>query len=87
MFAHRDMRSLNEAILAAAKRAPLQTLTDRELKVRDQPVTLYPPTTACAHGFGSAEEAVPVDAKGMRSTPLAAGIEFCAGDQTFWCWA
>lgn len=31
-------------------------------------------------------EAVRVDAKPVRSTPLAAGIEFQAEDQTFRCW-
>lgn len=86
LSAYRDMRSQHEVILAAAKRGTLQTLTERELDVREQPVTIYPrPATVRAWvRFGS--EAVRVEAKVMRSTPLAAGIEFRAGDQTFRCW-
>lgn len=83
-----DMQAQHQSILAAAKHGPLQSLTDRELALRDQPVTIYP------HGlqrrvsawvrFGP--EAIRVDAKIVRSTPLAAGIEFRAGNQTFRCW-
>jgi len=83
-----DMEAQHRAIIAASKRGPLQSLTDRELAVREQPVTIYP------HGaqkrvrawvrFGP--EAIRVDAKIVRSTPLAAGIEFRAAEQTFRCW-
>lgn len=83
-----DMQAQHQAILSAAKHGPLQSLSGRELDLREQPVTIYP------HGaqrrvqawvrFGS--ESVRVDAKVVRSTPLAAGIEFRAEDQVFRCW-
>lgn len=85
LSAYRDMQSQARAILKAAKRGPLQSLTDRELALREQPVTIYP------HGaqkrvrawvqFGP--ETIRVDAKLMRATPLAAGIEFRADGHTF----
>jgi len=66
----------------------LQSCTDCELARREQPETIYP------HGaqrrvrawvrFGA--EAVRVDAKVVRSTPLAVGIEFRAEGRTFRCW-
>lgn len=86
LSAYRDMRSQHDAILAAAKRGPLQTLTERELDVREQPVTIYPRPAAVRAWVRFGPEAVRVEAKVMRSTPLAAGIEFRAGDQTFRCW-
>lgn len=83
-----DMQAQHQSILSAARHGPLQSLTDRELDLREQPVTIYP------HGaqrrirawvrFGP--ESIRVDAKVVRSTPLAAGIEFRAGEQTFRCW-
>jgi len=83
-----DMQAQHREIMAAARKGPLQSLTDRELALREQPVTIYP------HGsqrrvrawvrFGA--EAVRVDAKIVRSTPLAAGIEFRAEGQAFRCW-
>ncbi len=83
-----DMRSQHHAILTAAKAGPLQSLTDRELDLRDTPVTIYPHAlqrrVRAWVRFGP--EAIRVDAKLMRSTPLAAGIEFTAEDQTFRCW-
>jgi hypothetical protein len=84
---HYDMRSQHQAILTAARSGPLQSLTDRELALREQPITIYPqpyrPVRAWVR-FGP--EAIRVDAKLARSTPTAAGIEFRAGDQTFRCW-
>ncbi|WP_341974671.1 hypothetical protein [Microbacterium sp. LWO13-1.2] len=83
-----DLRSQAQSILAAAKHGPLQSLTDRELALDKQPVTVYPhalqrPVKACVR-FGP--ESVRVDAKLMRSAPLAAGIEFHAEEQIFRCW-
>jgi hypothetical protein len=83
-----DRRSQHQSILAAAKHGPLQSLTDRELALREQPVTIYPHEAQrrvrAWVRFGA--EAVRVDAKIVRSTPLAAGIEFRAEGQTFRCW-
>ena len=36
-----DMRSQHQEILRAARSGPLQSLTDRELAFREQPVTIY----------------------------------------------
>lgn len=82
-----DMQSQHQAILAAARCGPLQSLNDRELGLREHPLTIYPQpyerVRAWVH-FGA--EAIRVDAKIVRSTPLAAGIEFRAGEQVFRCW-
>lgn len=77
-----------QSIVAAAKHGPLQSLTERELEVRDQPVTIYPwnaqRRVKAWVRFGP--ESIRVDAKIVRSTPLAAGIEFKAQGQTYRCW-
>lgn len=83
LTAHYDMRSQESALLAAAKLGPLQSLTDRELALREQPLTIYPhalqwPVWAWVR-FGP--ESIRVAAKVVRSTPAAAGIEFRAGDR------
>lgn len=87
LAAHYDMRAQHRAILAAARAGPLQSLTDRELGLREHPVTIYPhpfvPVRAWVR-FGP--EAIRVDAKLLRSTPLAAGVEFRAEEQVFRCW-
>jgi len=82
-----DMQSQHQSILAAARAGPLQTLTDRELGLREHPLTIYPhPLTVVSAWVRFGPEAIRVDAKLVRSTPLAAGIEFRAGEQTFRCW-
>lgn len=85
--AHYDMRSQHQEVLRAARGGPLQSLTDRELALREQPITIYPQPYLHVQAwvrFGAS--AIRVDAKLARSTPFAAGIEFRAGDQTFRCW-
>lgn len=42
LAAHYDMRAQHRAILAAARAGPIQSLTDRELNLREHPVTLHP---------------------------------------------
>lgn len=83
-----DSRAQQAAIIAASRNGPLQSLTDQELSVREQPVTIYPYSSQrrvrAWVRFGP--EAIRVDAKLMRSTPTAAGIEFRAEGQTFRCW-
>ncbi|WP_240744572.1 hypothetical protein [Microbacterium sp. PF5] len=84
---HYDMRAQHQAILAAARAGPLQPLTERELALREHPLTIYPQPYRMAQvwvRFGP--EAVRVDAKLLRSTPLAAGVEFRTGERTFRCW-
>ena len=85
---HYDRRSEERLIAQAAKAGPLQSLTPRELDERNQPVTTYPVAAQrrvkAWVRFGP--EAVRVNAKLMRSTPTAAGIEFKAQDQVYRCW-
>ncbi|CAN7521499.1 hypothetical protein LJR042_003568 [Microbacterium maritypicum] len=81
-----DQRSQHQSILAAAKHGPLQSLTDRELDAREKPMTVYPRPKRVRAWVRFGPESVRVDAKLMRSTPLAAGIEFRAEDQVFRCW-
>lgn len=84
---HYDMRAQHQAVLSAARSGPLQSLTPREIGLREQPLTIYPhPLTAVSAWVRFGPEAIRVDAKLARSTPLAAGIEFRAGEQTFRCW-
>lgn len=81
------MRAQHRAILAAARAGPLQSLTDRELDLRSQPLTIYPPPFRMVRAwvrFGP--EAIRVDARLMRSTPSAAGVAFRAEEQSFRCW-
>jgi hypothetical protein len=82
------MRSQWSSIREAAKHGPLQSLTERELEVREQPVTIYPwnaqRRVKAWVRFGP--EAIRVDARIVRSTPLAAGIEFRCDDEKLRCW-
>lgn len=86
LSAYRDMQSQARSILEAAKNGPLQSLTPRELDEREQPMTTYPRAKRVRAWVRFGPEAIRVEAKLMRSTPLAAGIEFRAEDQTFRCW-
>lgn len=86
LSAYRDMRSQHEAILAASRRGPVQSLGDRELDLREQPLTVHPRPARVLAWVRFGAEAVRVEARLMRTTPLAAGIEFRAGDDTFRCW-
>lgn len=80
------MQSQARAVLEAAKHGPLQSLTDRELDAREQPMTVYPRPKRVRAWVRFGPEAIRVDAKLVRSTPLAAGIEFRAEDRVFRCW-
>ena len=77
------MQSQARSILDAAKHGPLRSLTDREMDVREQPMTIYPRPKHVWAWVRFGPEAVRVDAKLVRSTLLASGIEFRAGEQTF----
>lgn len=82
-----DMKAQHQAILAAAKAGPLQSLSDRELALRENPLTLYPhPLKSVKAWVRFGGEAICVDAKLARSTPSAAGVVFRAGEHTFRCW-
>ncbi|WP_186324507.1 hypothetical protein [Microbacterium paludicola] len=87
LAAHYDMRSQHRSILAAARSGPLQSLTERELALREHPLTIYPqPYRSVRAWVRFGPEAIRVDAKLMRSTPRAAGISFRAEEQIFRCW-
>ena len=86
LSAYRDMQSQARSIIEAAKHGPLQSLSPRELDAREQPMTIYPRPKRVRAWVRFGLEPVRVDAKLMRSTPLAAGIEFRAGEQTYRCW-
>ncbi|MGW9268307.1 hypothetical protein [Microbacterium sp. NPDC055599] len=86
LSAHHDRQADTKTILEAAKHGPLQTLTDAELERWDQPVTIYPRAKRVLAWVRFGPEPIRISAKLMRSTPLAAGIEFKAGDRTFRCW-
>lgn len=86
LSAYRDMQSQSRSILEAAKHGPLQSLTDREMDAREQPMTIYPHPKRVRAWVRFGPDAIRVQAKLVRSTPLAAGIEFRAGEQTFRCW-
>lgn len=82
-----EMQMQHRSIIQASAAGPLQTLTDRELGLREQPVTIYPrPYTRVRAWVRFGPEAIRVDAVLMRSTPLAAGIAFRAESDTFRCW-
>lgn len=75
------------SILAAARSGPLQSLSDRELAPREHLPTIYPHPQAVMRAWvRSGPEPIRVDAKLMRSTLLAAGIEFRAEERIFGCW-
>lgn len=88
LSASNDMRSQQKSVSAASKHGPLQSLSERELALREHPLTIYPHAlqrrVRAWVRFGS--ETIRVDAKIVRSTPLAAGIEFRGEGQTFRCW-
>ncbi|KQZ22315.1 hypothetical protein [Microbacterium sp. Root553] len=81
-----DRRDQWREILDAAKVGPLQSLTDREIGATEQPMTIYPRPKRVRAWVRFGVVPVRVDASLLRSTPLAAGIEFRAEDQTFRCW-
>lgn len=82
-----DMYSQHQAIQAATKYGPLQSLSDRELALREHPVTIYPrPQKKVRAWVRFGPKPIRVDALLMRSTPTAAGIEFRAGEVTYRCW-
>lgn len=87
LAAHYDMRAQHREILRASQSGPLQTLSDRELALPEHPVTIYAqPYRVVRAWVRFGPTAVRVDAKLMRTTPVAAGIEFRADEQTFRCW-
>ena len=82
-----DRQMQHRSIVQASKAGPLQSLSERELALRDHPLTIYPyPYSKVTAWVRFGPEAIRVDALLMRSTPLAAGIAFRAESETFRCW-
>lgn len=42
LAAHFDMSAQHREVLSAARAGPQQSLTDREVALREQPLTIYP---------------------------------------------
>lgn len=82
-----DMQMQQRSITQASKTGPLQSLTDRELGLRAQPVTIYSrPYKKVRAWVRFGPESILVDAVLMRSTQLAAGVAFRADGEVFRCW-
>ncbi|MEV4667799.1 hypothetical protein [Microbacterium sp. LWO12-1.2] len=81
-----DRYAQHGEILAAAKHGPLQPLTDWELDRTEQPMTTCPRPKKVRAWVRFGPESIRVEAYLLRSTPLAAGIQFSASDETFLCW-
>jgi hypothetical protein len=81
-------RRMNERVLqSVARDAPLQSLTDTELRLDEMPLTVDPKPHRKVRAwvrFGNVP--VQVDAVAARWTPSAVGIMFTIGDQTHRCW-
>jgi hypothetical protein len=81
-----DMYAAHKQIAEAAKTGPLQSLTDRELDLWVQSMTIYPRPTRVKAWVRFGPTAVRVEARLLRSTPTAAGVEFDAEGETYRCW-
>ncbi|WP_449407982.1 hypothetical protein [Microbacterium maritypicum] len=81
-------RLMEETIIERfiATAGPLQTLTPDELELATAPVTIYPvpPKVRVWVRFGP--ESTRVDARLLRSTDKAAGIEFTVKGRAYRCW-
>jgi hypothetical protein len=64
------MQSQARSVLEAAKHGPLQSLTEREMDVHEQPMAIYPRPKRVRAWVRFSPEAVRIDAKLVRSTPL-----------------
>ena len=84
---HYDRRAEERLITQAANAGPLQSLSKRELALDRHPLTTYPyPQRRVQAWVRFGAEPIRVEARLMRTTPTAAGIEFKAQDQVYRCW-
>ncbi|GAB3633316.1 hypothetical protein GCM10027421_26690 [Microbacterium shaanxiense] len=81
-----DRYAAEKQILKASKSGPLQSLTRAEVDLFEQPLTIHPRPQPVRAWVRFGPTAVRVDARLVRSTPTAAGIEFSDGEQTYRCW-
>lgn len=73
-------------ILQISQEAPLQSLSAKELELEHYPLTVYPKPKRCKVWVRFGPHPFRVDARLVRSTPLAAGVEFTLQERTFRCW-
>ncbi|MEA5053185.1 MAG: hypothetical protein VB093_07055 [Propionicimonas sp.] len=73
----------------AATAGPLQSLTDAELELDQEPVTIAPCPQAVRAWVRFGPTAVRVDAEACRWTERAVGIRFAIGDRELraWVWS
>lgn len=81
-------RQMEEAIIEryVASAGPLQTLTPAELELTSAPVTIYPDPPKVRAWVRFGPESTRVEARLMRSTDKAAGVEFSVKGTTYRCW-
>lgn len=73
-------------LLKVARENPLQTLSDKELRLDVAPLTTYPKPIRAKAWVRFAAIPVDVDCWIHRTTPDAAAISFRIRDKTFRCW-
>lgn len=78
-----DERILQRYITTAG---PLQSLSDDELELDVVPVTIYPKPPLVKAWVRFGPQHARVEARLMRSTDSAAGIEFTVKEKTYRCW-
>lgn len=86
--AHHYDRLMDENIIERfiATSGPLQSLTPEELELSTTPVTIYPKPPAVRAWVRFGAQHTRVDAKLLRSTDQAAGIEFVVKGKPYRCW-
>ena len=84
---HYDMRAEEKQLARYAETSgPLQTLSERELALDKLPLTIYPRPQRVKAWVRFGPQHARVDALMVRSTELAAGIEFVIAETTYRCW-
>lgn len=84
---HYDLRAEEKLLERYAKTAgPLQSLSDRELALDKQPMTVYPQPQRVKAWVRFGPQPARVNALLVRSTETAVGIEFVVAEKTYRCW-
>ena len=81
-----DRRANAKYILELSRTAPLQSLTEKELQLDIYPLTTYPKPERCRVWVRFGPHPFRVEGRVLRSTQLAAGVEFKLEETTFKCW-
>lgn len=84
---HYGMRAEQRQLEKYAKTAgPLQSLSKQELALDRFPLTTYPQPRRVRAWVRFGPQHARVDPRLVRSTDVAAGIEFVVAEQTYRCW-